>query len=185
MQENYEDYVRDLAQNLDKIKDVMDGVGDTVSDAAKNINETIKNILAQYGVSLSDLGIKGYATGTPMVSKSGLYEINERGGEIITTPDGRTYMPLKLGSSVMNAETTSRLMNNLKDAAITGVVSNPYIVEPNNVSSRSIDIHYDSLLTVNGNVDKNILPELQTILKESYEYTTQQLARDFKLLGHR
>lgn len=185
LQENYEDYVRDLAQNLDKIKDVMDGVGDTVSDAAKNINETIKNILAQYGVSLSDLGIKGYATGTPMVSKSGLYEINERGGEIITTPDGRTYMPLKLGSSVMNAETTSRLMNNLKDAAITGVVSNPYIVEPNNVSSRSIDIHYDSLLTVNGNVDKNILPELQTILKESYEYTTQQLARDFKLLGHR
>lgn len=43
-----------------------------------------------------------------------------------------------------------------------------------------IENHYDSLLTVNGNVDRNALPELQEILRKSYEYTTKQMHSDFK-----
>lgn len=184
LQENYEDYVRDLAQNLDKIKDVMNGVGDTVSDAAKNINKTLKNILAQYGVTLSDLGIKGYASGTQSVPHTGLYEVNEHGNEMIVTPEGHILMPLTKGTGVINADMTANLMA----AAKTGVMPQSYLVDPSIPQiSRSISItnHYDSLLTVNGDVSKDTLPELQTILKESYKYTTQQLSKEFSLLGHR
>lgn len=184
LQENYEDYVRDLAQNLDKIKDVMNGVGDTVSDAAKNINKTLKNILAQYGVTLSDLGIKGYASGTQSVPHTGLYEVNERGNEMIVTPEGHILMPLTKGTGVINADMTANLMA----AAKTGVMPQSYLVDPSIPQiNRSITItnHYDSLLTVNGDVSKDTLPELQTILKESYKYTTQQLSKEFSLLGHR
>lgn len=184
LQENYEDYVRDLAQNLDKIKDVMNGVGDTVSDAAKNINKTLKNILAQYGVTLSDLGIKGYASGTQSVPHTGLYEVNEHGNEMIVTPEGHILMPLTKGTGVINADMTANLMA----AAKTGVMPQSYLVDPSIPQiSRSITItnHYDSLLTVNGDVSKDTLPELQTILKESYKYTTQQLSKEFSLLGHR
>lgn len=184
LQENYEDYVRDLAQNLDKIKDVMNGVGDTVSDAAKNINKTLKNILAQYGVTLSDLGIQGYASGTQSVPHTGLYEVNERGNEMIVTPEGHILMPLTKGTGVINADMTANLMA----AAKTGVMPQSYLVDPSIPQiNRSITItnHYDSLLTVNGDVSKDTLPELQTILKESYKYTTQQLSKEFSLLGHR
>lgn len=184
LQENYEDYVRDLAQNLDKIKDVMNGVGDTVSDAAKNINKTLKNILAQYGVTLSDLGIQGYASGTQSVPHTGLYEVNEHGNEMIVTPEGHILMPLTKGTGVINADMTANLMA----AAKTGVMPQSYLVDPSIPQiNRSITItnHYDSLLTVNGDVSKDTLPELQTILKESYKYTTQQLSKEFSLLGHR
>ena len=184
LQENYEDYVRDLAQNLDKIKDVMNGVGDTVSDAAKNINKTLRNILAQYGVTLSDLGVKGYASGTKSVPHTGLYEVNERGNEMIVTPEGHILMPLTKGTGVINADMTANLMA----AAKTGVMPQSYLVDPSIPQmNRSITItnHYDSLLTVNGDVSKDTLPELQTILKESYKYTTQQLSKEFSLLGHR
>lgn len=184
LQENYEDYVRDLAQNLDKIKDVMNGVGDTVSDAAKNINKTLRNILAQYGVTLSDLGVKGYASGTKSVSHTGLYEVNEYGNEMIVTPEGHILMPLTKGTGVINADMTANLMA----AAKTGAMPQSYLVDPSIPQmNRSITItnHYDSLLTVNGDVSKDTLPELQTILKESYKYTTQQLSKEFSLLGHR
>lgn len=184
LQENYEDYVRDLAQNLDKIKDVMNGVGDTVSDAAKNINKTLRNILAQYGVTLSDLGVKGYASGTKNVPHTGLYEVNEHGNEMIVTPEGHILMPLTKGTGVINADMTANLMA----AAKTGAMPQSYLVDPSIPQmNRSITItnHYDSLLTVNGDVSKDTLPELQTILKESYKYTTQQLSKEFSLLGHR
>ena len=184
LQENYEDYVRDLAQNLDKIKDVMNGVGDTVSDAAKNINKTLRNILAQYGVTLSDLGVKGYASGTKSVPHTGLYEVNEHGNEMIVTPEGHILMPLTKGTGVINADMTANLMA----AAKTGAMPQSYLVDPSIPQmNRSITItnHYDSLLTVNGDVSKDTLPELQTILKESYKYTTQQLSKEFSLLGHR
>ena len=93
-------------------------------------------------------------------------------------------MPLTKGTGVINADMTANLMA----AAKTGVMPQSYLVDPSIPQiNRSITItnHYDSLLTVNGDVSKDTLPELQTILKESYKYTTQQLSKEFSLLGHR
>lgn len=137
-----------------------------------------------YGVTLSDLGIQGYASGTQSVPHTGLYEVNERGNEMIVTPEGHILMPLTKGTGVINADMTANLMA----AAKTGVMPQSYLVDPSIPQiNRSITItnHYDSLLTVNGDVSKDTLPELQTILKESYKYTTQQLSKEFSLLGHR
>ena len=46
-----------------------------------------------------------------------------------------------------------------------------------------ISQHYDSLLTVNGNVDKDTLPELKYILEESYKYTSNKMYRECRKLG--
>lgn len=46
-----------------------------------------------------------------------------------------------------------------------------------------INVHYDSLLTVNGNVDKNALPDLQTILEQAYRHTTEKIYNNQKILG--
>jgi len=44
---------------------------------------------------------------------------------------------------------------------------------------------YDSLLTVNGNVDKDALPELKEILKQACEYTNKFNAREARKLGRK
>ncbi|MDE6602237.1 MAG: hypothetical protein K2K90_08760 [Lachnospiraceae bacterium] len=44
--------------------------------------------------------------------------------------------------------------------------------------------HYDALLRVDGNVDKNTLPRLQEILEKSYQYTTQKQYTDLKKIGY-
>ena len=44
--------------------------------------------------------------------------------------------------------------------------------------------HYDALLRVDGNVDKDALPGLQEILEKSYRYTTQKQYADLKKIGY-
>ena len=46
-----------------------------------------------------------------------------------------------------------------------------------------VNVHYDSLLTVNGNVDKDALPGLRDLLQQSYEYTSQKMYKDLSKLG--
>ncbi len=47
----------------------------------------------------------------------------------------------------------------------------------------SVVNHYDSLLTVNGNVDKEVLPELKEILQRACEYTKNNLYRELRDSG--
>ena len=44
--------------------------------------------------------------------------------------------------------------------------------------------HYDALLRVDGNVDRDALPGLQEILEKSYQYTTQKQYADLKKIGY-
>ena len=46
-----------------------------------------------------------------------------------------------------------------------------------------VENHYDSLLTVEGNVDKDALPGLEDILKRSYEYTSKQMVKELRKGG--
>ena len=47
-----------------------------------------------------------------------------------------------------------------------------------------INIHYDSMLNIEGNVDKDALPELQGILEKSYDYTTKRLYSELRKTGY-
>ena len=46
-----------------------------------------------------------------------------------------------------------------------------------------VNNHYDSLLTVNGSVDKDALPGLKELLEKSYDYTMQQAYKDAGKIG--
>ena len=50
-------------------------------------------------------------------------------------------------------------------------------------NTTTVNNHYDSLLTVNGNVDRDALPELKEILKQACEYTNKYNAREARKLG--
>lgn len=48
-----------------------------------------------------------------------------------------------------------------------------------NMGNVTVENHYDSLLTVEGNVDKDALPGLEDILKRSYEYTSKFVCEEW------
>ena len=56
-------------------------------------------------------------------------------------------------------------------------------LEGNAMGNVMVENHYDSLLNVEGNVDKDALPGLEDILKRSYEYTSKQMVKEARKVG--
>ena len=119
------------------------------------------------------------------VNKNDIYLTQEDGGEIITTKDG-VLIPLKAGDGVIPAQLTEKLFSMARDYPAMPNTAN---VELPNIQSSgtktNLTVTYGSLLTVNGNVDKEVLPSLKTILQESYSYTQKRLAQDAQKAGMR
>ena len=71
------------------------------------------------------------------------------------------------------------------------VTTTPNLVQtniPQNISNAgnvTVTNHYDTLLNVEGNVDKDALPGLQDLLEKSYKYTSNKIARDYEKMGHK
>lgn len=143
---------------------------------------------------LKALKAVGYKKGTPYVPEDG-FKWTQEGGEeiIIRKSDGAILTPLNRGDMVFNNDQVQRLWEmsngdfdvsrfaNLNTGSMLG--SLPEIV--NNNREFNVTNHYDSLLTVNGNVDKETLPKLQVILEKSYQYTTKEMAREARKAGMR
>lgn len=123
---------------------------------------------------------KKKATGTRHAQK-GMTLTQEKGGEIITTKDG-VLVPLKAGDGVIPANLTDKLFRMAMDYPNIGQTVALPEMKP---AETNVTVNYGSLLTVNGNVDKEALPGLQDILKQAYQYTSKQLAIDAKKAGMR
>lgn len=142
----------------------------------------IKSADGRYGdlgwVSLSQ--ISGYAKGTRGVTSAlEIAKVNELGTELIMRRGGDDYTVLQYGDAV--------LPKNLSDNMFTLAGHANEIISGlgNNTTNRELSItnHYDSLLTVNGNVDKDTLPKLEKLLEQSYRYTSQKLYKDAGFMG--
>lgn len=130
-------------------------------------------------------GSKKKRLGTLSINKDDIYLTQEDGGEIITTKEG-VLVPLKAGDGVIPAQLTEKLFQMAREypsAPTTPGIEIPNLQTTGNRSN--VSVTYGSLLTVNGNVDKEILPNLKTILQESYSYTQKRLAQDAAKAGMR
>lgn len=58
-------------------------------------------------------------------------------------------------------------------------------LEGKGIGNVTVENHYDSFLTVNGDVDKDVFPGMQKTVEESYKYMSKRLSRELKLLGVR
>lgn len=94
------------------------------------------------------------------------------------------------GDMVINGRTIEEYVNdmaNMQSIAVpdfsdvtASVVSQ---LEGKGMGNVTVENHYDSLLTVEGNVDKDALPGLEDILKRSYEYTSKQMIKEARKVG--
>lgn len=131
--------------------------------------------------------ISGYAKGTKSVPFEQIAEVNEEGRELIVTSDGRVLRRLQPGDGVIPNNITENLLKMGENPAkfVQDAITQVQTPVVNKISSGDMNVtnHYDSLLTVNGNVDKEALPELKEILKKSYDYTVQNIAKDAAKMG--
>ena len=141
----------------------------------------------------------GYNKGTRRISKDQLALLDDDksgnldlGSEVVVTKYG-VLKQMNAGDVVFNNDQVQRLwemsngdfgMNRFVNLNTDSMLNHlPEIV--NNSRAFNVTNHYDSLLTVNGNVDQETLPKLQVILEKSYQYTTKELAREARKLGMR
>lgn len=148
----------------------------------------IKSADGKYGdlgwVKLSQLS--GYASGTTRVSRNQLAWTQEDGAEMVISPStGAVLTPLKLGDGVIPHNFTKNLMEWGKmnpEQVMPGLADS---FTPANVDNRNItiNVHYDSLLNVNGDIDKEVFPGVKKMCQETAKYLEKQWYRDAKLQG--
>ena len=107
------------------------------------------------------------------------------GSEAIITKDG-VLRQLNAGDMVFSARQKEMLWQ-LSKMSVPSILSGigGRALSGALAGNMTITNHYDSLLTVNGNVDKDALPGLKDLLRQSYEYTKQELTRDMAKRGFR
>lgn len=146
-----------------------DRVQAEINQLKKQMDEAVKN------------GAKPRYKGVVKLLHDELALTQQRGGEIITTKDG-VLVPLKAGDGVIPNKLTNNLFQMAKAYPnLPGATLNI----PKSSSSNNVNVSFGSMLTVNGSVDREVLPELKQILKQSYEYTKNQMTKDAKLSGLR
>lgn len=149
----------------------------------------IKTYDGKYGdlgwVKLSQ--ISGYARGTTStgVTRNQLAWTQENGRELIyRKSDNALLTNLGKGDVVFNHDMTENLMNwgriNPNQTLPIGASNIP--VRESNIT---LEQNIGSLLTVEGNVDKDALPSLETILEKSCKYTMGYFKTELRKTGFR
>lgn len=137
----------------------------------------------------SSLKSAGYASGSKNIPNDQIAWTQENGEEAIIRrkSDGAILTRLGKGDMVLPANATSNLWDWASinpNTALNGIDTS--VISSSNVGGNTtITNHYDSLLTVKGNVNKDALPELKDLLEMSYKHTSQRLFEDAKKIGMR
>lgn len=110
----------------------------------------------------------------------GFYITDEEGlgSEAIITKQG---VLRQLDSDTVFSKAQTEELWKLSKMNILGLLKNSGITN----RAASVNVNYGSLLTVNGNVDREALPELKDILKQACEYTKRDMTQTFTKMGWR
>lgn len=128
-----------------------------------------------------------YSTGTPK-AKDQLAFMDDKNGKLSLGSEAMITDKGVLGNwggnVIFSKDQTQALYNMSKgifpgmDQMIKNVKANAAPVNiTNNVSQGDINVHYDSLVTVQGDVNKDMFPGIQKMAKESFDYTIKELKK--------
>ena len=125
----------------------------------------------------------GHAKGTASIPYTGSHWTHS--GELLVRKDGAYLTPLSKGDGVIPANLTQNLMKWGAIDPSAFLMKMGKVPTANSTQNVTYNNSYDSLLTVNGDVDKDALPELKEILKQACEYTNKFNAREARKLGRK
>lgn len=179
LNDDYEKYCKELSSSVDKIEETFTSLSGTITKEGQNIDSTITTILGHYGVKPSDLGltdskVTGYAQG-------GLVKSVHKNGD-----DG--LASLAVGEEVATVDVVN-LANKVRQDKVLNALANGHTLNGmtmDGIGTTEIAINFGEAIG-NLNIPNGVSDEeLQRIIKESYKYTSQQVARDVaKTLGRK
>lgn len=179
LNDDYEKYCKELSSSVDKIEETFTSLSGTISSEGAKIDSTITTILGHYGVKPSDLGltdskVTGYAQG-------GLVKSAHKNGD-----DG--LASLAVGEEVATVDVVN-LANKVRQDKVLNALANGHTLNGmtmDGIGTTEIAINFGEAIG-NLNIPNGVSDEeLQRIIKESYKYTSQQVARDVaKTLGRK
>ncbi|MCD2492485.1 hypothetical protein LQE92_07550 [Lacrimispora sp. NSJ-141] len=147
----------------------------TLQSGSSSMEEIVQMILDSFKG-------KKYASGT-IYAKKGLHLTNESGLEAIMTKDG-LLTPFSGGEAVFNRKATDALYEFANNPAIY-LQKQLYPVRfPKVNPTNAVSVHYDSLITVNGDVIKDTIPTISELVKNAVPAVKQNLKQELKLLGN-
>lgn len=193
LSEDFDEWAYNLSASVDKmsqaISEAVNNVGGSTTDALNSIAEILKQFgitPEQIGISASDVdvsGMKHYAGGTNKVKRKEVAFTNENGRELITTKDG-IITQLYPGDGVIANEFTDTLVKMASQFARDGFVGGINIPAPEVIMKNqmipNININYGGL-TVQGDLVRDTLPDLQTILKKASAQAQKDITRDLMM----
>ena len=144
----------------------------------------IKSADGKYGdlgwVKLSQL--KGYATGTKGITNSvEIARVDELGKELRIKRGGDIYEMFRYGDSVIPKHMTDNLFT-LADHT-NEVMETINSADRGSGGDVTVNNNYESLLTVNGNIDKDTFPGVKKMCELACQYTSKELKKDARYMG--
>ena len=143
----------------------------------------IKSADGRYGdlgwVSLNQ--ISGYATGTKGITNPvEIARVDEMGKELRIKRGGDIYEMFRYGDAVVPKNMTDNLFT-LADH--TNEVMETINSVDRNGGEITINNNYESLLTVNGDIDKDTFPGVKKMCELACQYTSKELKKDARYMG--
>ena len=194
----------DLSEDLDiwinKISSNMEEMTNAINSAisgaglstASTIN-AISSILKHYGLSDSEISqsgltdIKGYASGTDYVPKSGIYRVNEKGMESVFSKQYGTLTFLNQGDKVFDANFTKSLLDNATIATqknMPDYAGMAKAIEKNiqNIQNLSGNTYVNNFYIDGAQDTDSILKEIDKHLDKKIQAHDKKQVRDFRSL---
>ena len=198
LSEDFEKWSKELAFNLEKMSQAINDAVANAGGAAADAMNTLAQVLKQLNIKPEDIGLSEsdldtsslphYAKGTKHVGGvPRLAVTNEKGRELIVTKEG-ILTPVMPSDGIVPDDLTSTLMRMAVDYQNFDMpeIKMPEIElvsKKDDGEGGNVYIHYDTLLTVQGDVTKDALPDLKTILKQASEYTQNDIRKNRRRFG--
>lgn len=127
--------------------------------------------------------MKHYAKGTDKVQRKEVAMTNEAGRELILTKDG-LITTLYPGEAVLNNKTSKNLIKMAQMASMDDMTKNinipaPEVIMTNQTPSFSVNQSF----TVQGDLTRDALPDLNTILDEASRRTQNDMRKNMRRFG--
>lgn len=192
LSEDFDRWANELSANIDKMSEAINDAVNNVSGNTSDALNTIAEILKQFGINPSQVGItasdldtsdmKHYAKGTNKVQHKEVALTNEEGRELILTKDG-LITTLYPGDSVLNNKVTEGLIRMAQSASMSENTKNIQIPSPEVIvknQTPSFNVNYGGFV-VQGDLTRDTLPNLQTIMQKTCDYTRKEITRDLRM----
>lgn len=203
LQEAFDDKWQNMHSDLGAIADLMDSANTLVESSTSDINANLGELLKHYGIDpvatgIDPTNVTKHASGAKRVGYNG-FGITQEAGREIVLKDGSVLLPLKASDGIIPNQLTENLFKIAKEypfmnASVPQTIT-PVVNIETSGGGGNVTYHFDSLINVEGSVDKYVIDDLKQIGRDllknrdfmdgAYQYTTNKIVRDARSSGIR